>query len=165
MRYRWTQRRLRKLEMAFFGVGIAAPVTTAISLLAMDAYHPKVTGICWIGVDPYYCKDSSVGWCAENKTFGDHLRLVLIISTYIWLLSTLVIIVVSMVLLFLTVRAQEAKSSRWSPNGQERTSQVAVVKLASSYLGRSFLSLCRSWSLCSSISYSHSTSTIFDRAV
>ena len=135
MRYRWRQERLRKLEIAFFGIGIVIPLATATTLLSLDAYHPKITGICWAAVDPYFCKDSYVGWCQENKTFGENMVLTEWLTAMAWIALTFFIIVVSMVLLFLTVRAQESRSGRWSPDGPDRRSQMAVVKIASSYLG------------------------------
>ena len=123
------------MEVVFFGVGIIMPLLVSIIFLSLGSYHPKASGTCWVGSDPFFCRDSYVGWCKSNKTWGDNFRLSRLIGATVWIGLTYIIILMSMFILFITVRQQEVRVARWSSFAHEGRSQKAVVKMACGYLG------------------------------
>ena len=142
VRYNWPESRMRRVEVLFFGIGIFVPLALSSTLLLMGAFQPKNFGTCWVGSDPYFCRDSNVGWCKQHKKgWVDRFPLVRLLVSQVWMALVLLTIIVSMTLLYLTVRSQERRAARWSSFAHEGRSRRAVVQLAACYLGKGRLSL------------------------
>ena len=121
--------------MFFFSFGIIVPLLWACYLVAVGAINVNPSGLCWVNSMPAHCRLSNVGWCKEHKTWGEQLQLYLLGSVFIWVFLGVTIVSVSMVLLFLAVRRQEKRVSKWSNRAKQGHSQKAVLKTASLYIG------------------------------
>ena len=127
---------MRKAEVVFFSIAILVPLISATSLLIVGAYNVKFSGFCWVMPDPYVCRDSNAGWCAEHQAgWSRKFGFIRMVVAQLWIAVVMTVIFVSMVLLYLTVRSQEQRVSRWSSHAHAGRSQKTVVKLAAMYLG------------------------------
>lgn len=111
VRYNWKEQRMRRAEIVFFTLGFIFPLGVAIGLAVAGAMHPTTGSICWINNYLYTCWRNPDPFCEEaNSDWIWNLRLYL---GMLWIVLALVVVIVSMILLYITVRYQEQRMSRY----------------------------------------------------
>ena len=92
-------------------------------------------GFCWIGPTPFYCVYYDWEFCEENfdefssKYYSFRQAASVVVGV------TLIIVIVSMNILFCTVRNQEQRAAQWSDAAAEGRSQKKVVNKALLIIG------------------------------
>lgn len=115
VRCNWTEKRLRMAEKVFFSVSVSIPLITAIASAALGLLNPVSMGFCWIEAWPWYCIGRTGGfigeWCSENMRSENSIIYRWAFSS-VFILLVLVLVIVSMVLLFISVRNQETRAAK-----------------------------------------------------
>lgn len=146
VRYRWTELSLRKFEKVCYFIGIVYPISTAIYLAYFRQYNAMLLSVCWINqypiaCDPYnYELDSTrelEPWCNSHPDLvsDEAASTSILFFVYSALAMVFLIVVVSMILLFLTIRSQEQKTARWSHAAQSGRYQKKTIQRAMLLIG------------------------------
>ena len=143
VRYQWSERSMRRMEKCCYTFGVLYPLVSSVYLAFTNQLHVNIAGFCWIGQYPivcsdfYYEQDGSIeAWCIENEQFSsEQTSRSQLIFAYSIVGSVLITIIISMVLLFRTIRAQEKRASRWSINAQSGRFQKKTIQRAILLIG------------------------------
>ena len=107
-----------RIEPWMHAISNVIPITTAIILVCLDMFHPKYT-ICWIATKPWGCvKHPNTCEAAANAPYFEFA------FGHLWFIITIVIQVVSMTLIYYTVRQRERIMDSFS--FREKTDPVLV---------------------------------------
>jgi hypothetical protein len=146
VRYNWSEGNMRLFEKVCYAIGFLFPIVSASYLAATNQFNANSAGFCWINQYPMFCssefpvyeEDPALEtWCSnypglisEEQSNQSQLR-----YCVPWVALVFLMVVISMILLFLTVREQEQRILRWSTNAQEGKYQKKVIQKAMLYIG------------------------------
>ena len=122
VRYNWTERRLKKVEMGLRGV-IVFNFAIALIPLFDKGYNP-VPYVCWIQSYPIDCDTSDEYECLR----GDNAKFLRTVFMTVPFVIILVVIVVSMTLLYLSVKKQESSVSQYRSYRASNRSRKVFTK-------------------------------------
>ena len=107
IRYNWSERRLRKMELMMRGAICLVFICSTIPLLT-EAYNPTLFA-CWIQSYPIDCDTSDEYECLRGEN-TENLRKIFVTTP---ICSCVLIITITMSLLYISVREQEKSVSRY----------------------------------------------------
>ena len=128
IKFQFSDRQMRVSERYFFGINTAIPLLAAVLILIDRGFNPIAKGFCYVFTSPMIClkmfKGPAVGtsqevtiqnYCDDEAEIrGKHSELYSVVLFFGPVLVVLLIIVVSMGMLFWTVRTQELRTAQWS---------------------------------------------------
>ena len=117
VRYNWSERRLKKVEMGLRGVIVFNFIISFIPLLG-KGYNP-IPYMCWIQSYPIACDTSDEYECLR----GDNAQLLRTVFMTVPFLIILSVIMVSMTLLYVSVKKQESSVLQYTSS--RRGSQIS----------------------------------------
>jgi hypothetical protein len=104
VRYRWIDASMRRAETAFFVVGIVLPLASAIIIVSLGVLAPATNAFCWMNPsNPYNCWTDDHPFCTDSrKSNTDYIYNIQLYGGFLWILLSVILVIVSIVLLFLT---------------------------------------------------------------
>jgi hypothetical protein len=135
VRYNVREQSLKRVGILFFVFGFLFPLGTAIGVTSAGAMNPTTGNVCWVNTNPYTCWGNPDSLCKGANTEWTWK-----ISFYcgvLWIVLSLLVVIVSMIILFVTVRNQERRTrGQWSDAATEGRRQKQVMHKAMLYIGK-----------------------------
>ena len=136
VRYSWRDAKLKPFERNVIAFAVFGGIISATVPAATKAMNAVIPGYCWIAPYPAQCIfNSYYEWCQDEPTArGLQAYTFRTWFATLWIATTMVVVLVSMSVLFWTVRQQEKRAARFSDAAREGRAQKKVIFKAFLYL-------------------------------
>ena len=136
--YEWQKDRMAIFEKIVFVWTLLYAVTTTIAIGATNSLGVTTMGYCWIASTPWYCDQLGV-YCGSAYSDFDPEQYNTVWAFRMSALAVtalnFIVIIVSMVILFCTVRRQEKRAAQWSHTAAQGNAQKKVIYKAILLIG------------------------------
>jgi hypothetical protein len=118
----------RRYEIWFHAIPWVVAIGTGSIGVASQVYNPMVVPEigCWVSAFPRDCRDPGGPPCTRGFKTSDEGNFYAIMLSYIWLFSSFIVVLVSNIMIYRTVRCQERRNEQYLGSKLQMQSQLAL---------------------------------------